>query len=183
MPERALSNKFYRICYIICTHWMFTLAITLLIVANTFALAMDSYPRNLEREQIANALNDIFSWCFVAEMIIKLIGLGFKEYTRDSFNIFDAILVIVSLVDFVLLQIPEISGGTGGALSAFRGVRLLRVFKLARSWTSFRQLLSTMVKTMKEIIPFSSLLGICMFIFTLLGMELFGHKVRFNEDE
>ena len=40
-----------------------------------------------------------------------------------------------------------------------------------------------MVKTMKEIIPFSSLLGICMFIFTLLGMELFGHKVRFDENE
>ena len=36
-------------------------------------------------------------------MIIKIIGLGFKEYTRDSFNIFDACLVIISLVDFVLL--------------------------------------------------------------------------------
>ena len=162
---------------------MFTLMITLLIVANTFVLALDGYPRNLEREKIAQTLNDIFSWCFVAEMIIKIIGLGFKEYARDTFNIFDAILVIISLIDFVLLQIPEISGGSGGALSAFRGVRLLRVFKLARSWTSFRLLLSTMIKTMKEIIPFSSLLGICMFIFTLLGMELFGHKVRFDENE
>ena len=91
--------------------------------------------------------------------------------------------MIISTVDFIILQIPEISGGTGGALSAFRGIRLLRVFKLARSWTSFRELLSTMIKTMKEIVPFSSLLGICMFIFTLLGMELFGHKVKFDEND
>lgn len=184
MPERAESNKLYKICFIICEHWMFNLLITLLIVANTGVLALDQYPRNIKLEETASILNDLFSWCFAAEMIIKLIGLGLKRYTRDTFNIFDALLVIISLVDFVLLHIPEFSaGGSGGALSAFRGVRLLRVFKLARSWTSFRELLQTMVKTVKEIIPFSSLLGICMFIFSLLGMELFGYRVRFDKNE
>ena len=75
--------------------------ITLLIVGNTAALAMDSYPRNIEREEIAGLLNEIFTWCFFAEMIIKLIGLGFKDYSKDAFNIFDATLVIISLVDFM----------------------------------------------------------------------------------
>ena len=126
-------------------------------------------------------MNEIFSWCFFAEMIIKLLGLGFKEYTRDSFNIFDAILVIVSLVDFAMLQMADDeSGGSGGALSAFRGVRLLRVFKLARSWKSFRELLATILLTLKEITTFSILLIICMFIFILLGMEIFGHKIKFD---
>ena len=115
-------------------------------------------------------------------MIIKLLGMGFKDYMRDTFNLFDALLVIVSLIDFVLLNIPEISqNGSGGALSAFRGIRLLRVFKLARSWKSFRELLHTIVLTVKEITTFSILLLICMLIFTLLGMELFGHKVFFDE--
>lgn len=87
-------------------------------------------------------MNEIFSWCFLAEMIIKLIGLGVKDYTRDAFNIFDACLVIISLVDYIILHIPQLSfGSSGGALSAFRSIRLLRVFKLARSWTSFRELL------------------------------------------
>ena len=159
---------------------MFTLVITLLIILNTAALAMDSYPRHLEREYVANLMNDIFSWCFLAEMMIKLLGLGCREYARDSFNIFDAALVIISLVDYVLSQIPQISGGSGGALSAFRGVRLLRVFKLARSWTSFRTLLAQIVLTVKEISTFAILLIICMFIFTLLGMETFGHRVKLD---
>ena len=36
--------------------------------------------------------------------------------------------------------------------------------------------------TMREVGTFTVLLLICMTIFTLLGMELFGHRVRFNLD-
>ena len=35
--------------------------------------------------------------------------------------------------------------------------------------------------TAKELMIFSVLLIICMFVFTLLGMEIFGHKVKFDE--
>lgn len=71
-------------------------------------------------------------------MIIKLIGLGFKGYSRDRFNIFDCVIVVISTVEiFIDWSNPNGGGGTGGAISAFRGVRLLRVFKLARSWKSF----------------------------------------------
>ena len=73
-------------------------------------------------------------------MIIKLLGLGFKAYVDDRFNIFDCIIVIFSVIENVLGWTGTDSA-TGGAISAFRGVRLLRVFKLARSWTSFRELL------------------------------------------
>ena len=108
--------------------------------------------------------------------------MGFKDYMRDTYNLFDALLVMISLVDFVLLNIPAISqNGSGGAFLAFRGIRVLRVFKLARSWKSFRELLHTIFLTVKEITTFSILLLICMLIFTLLGMELFGHKVFFDE--
>jgi uncharacterized membrane protein len=33
-----------------------------------------------------------FFTIFLAEMIIKLIGLGLKTYIKDRFNIFDAII-------------------------------------------------------------------------------------------
>ena len=71
-------------------------------------------------------------------MVIKLIGLGFREYSRDSFNIFDAIVVVLSIVDMIITASSGSDGESGVALTAFRGARLIRVFKLARSWTSFR---------------------------------------------
>ena len=59
---------------------------------------------------------------------------------------------------------------------------MLRVFKLARSWTSFRNLLKVMLETIKDVQTFAILLGICMLILALLGMELFGHKVKYDKD-
>ena len=128
---------------------------------------------------MAHILNDIFSYLFIGEMVIKLIGLGFREYCRDSFNIFDAVVVILTIVDMIITSTSD-SGTSNSALSAFRGVRLLRVFKLARSWKSFRDILSKIIVTIKDVSTFSLLLLMFMFIFTLLGMELFSHKVRFD---
>ena len=70
----------------------------------------------------------------------------------------------------------------GGAISALRAVRLLRVFKLARSWTSFRLLLEKMIITLKDIRDFSVLMLLFMFIYTLLGMELYAYKVIYNNE-
>jgi hypothetical protein len=75
-----------------------------------------------------------------------------------------------------------VKGGTGGAISAFRGVRLLRVFKLARSWTSFRVLIEKIIITIKDISNFSVLLFLFMFTYTLLGMEIFAYNVWFDHE-
>ena len=39
---------------------------------------------------------------FFFEMVLKLCGLGFKDYIRDHYNKFDAILVIISIIELAL---------------------------------------------------------------------------------
>ena len=180
-PMHAQKNRVFFFFYRVCTHWSFTLIITLCIIMNTVVLALDSFPEDPEMLEVTDMLNSLFTWAFFAEMVIKLLGLGFREYCRDSFNIFDALIVILSMIDLVLTATSDGDSATG-ALSAFRGVRLLRVFKLARSWTSFREILAKILVTVKDVSTFSVLLLMFMFIFTLLGMELFGHKQRFLDD-
>ena len=58
----------------------------------------------------------------------------------------------------------------------------MRIFKLARSWTSFQNLLITIGKTVKDISNFSVLLLLFMFTYALLGMELFSHKIKYNDE-
>jgi len=54
------------------------------------------------------------------------------NYAKDPFNIFDAVLVIISIIDILLDELGLTSGSGGvSALTAFRSLRLLRVFKLA----------------------------------------------------
>jgi hypothetical protein len=108
-------------------------------------------------------------------MIIKLVGLGPRRYVSDSYNIFDAFVVSISIIDVAIsYSMPGDDGGGGkGAISAFRAFRLMRVFKLAKSWKTLHQLLTTIMKSLKDISSFSVLLFLLMFIYTLLGMEAF----------
>lgn len=71
-------------------------------------------------------------------MIAKIIGLGIKNYALDKFNLFDCLIVVVSLLDFALLNSQiDLVEKYDGIISAFRALRLLRVVKLARHWHAF----------------------------------------------
>ena len=181
LPERVWDNRIYLFFYRVCTHSIFTGFITFLIIYNTIILALDKFPVNENMDKILEVMNDVLSWLFVVEMIVKLIGLGFKDYAKDNFNIFDCAIVIMSVVENIIGWAGA-SSATGGAISAFRGVRLLRVFKLARSWTSFRNLLQKIIITLKDIRNFSVLLFLFIFVYTLLGMELFAYRIAFDDD-
>jgi len=64
-------------------------------------------------------------------MIFKLYALGLKGYAREGFNLFDGILVVISVFDIALSKLFQISTGAS-VISAFRTLRILRVFKLAK---------------------------------------------------
>ena len=51
--------------------------------------------------------NIVFTVLFALEMVLSMIGLGIKEYCNDGFNIFDAIIVLLSLVDLTLVLIID----------------------------------------------------------------------------
>ena len=114
-------------------------------------------------------------------MFLKLIGLGFSNYTKDSYNLFDALIVIISTVDWVIFRLTPIDAEN--AMKAFRALRLLRMIKLSRSWKALATILKNMLDTIKPLANFSMLLLLFMYIFALLGMELYGHKINFDEQD
>lgn len=122
--------------------------------------------------QMNEVLNIIFTAYFTLEMIIKVVGLGFKRYLEDRMNAFDGVVVIASLVEFVLF----LRGGSTGSLSVFRAFRLMRVFKLARRWEELNKIVRTIFKSLSSIAYLSLLLLVFIFIMALLGMQMFGHK-------
>ena len=182
LPERAKSWIVYKWFYIFVSMNMFNIFITLCIILNTILLAMDKYPIHKEEYEGQQLFNNILSWIFFAEMVVKLIGLGFKEYAQDSFNLFDCTVVCISLIESIIDWVG-VSFSGGGAISALRAIRLLRVFKLARSWTSFRDLLHKIIITLKDITNISVLMILFMFIFALVGSEMYGYKVKYTDED
>ena len=74
-------------------------------------------------------------------------------------------------------------GDGGSIIIVFRAFRLLRVFKLAKKWTELRKLMITIFKCLQDVSYFSVLLLLFMFIYALIGMELYAYKLRFSGDE
>lgn len=157
---------------------MFSGTMVLAIILNTLILSLDRYPISKSEEGVLEIVNEVMTYTFLVEMIIMITGLGPNEYARDSFNLFDAFVVVLSIVELIIKKAGV--AFTNGAFSALRAVRLLRVFKLARKWTSFRELLGKMSDTLGEIQYFAVLVLLFMFIETLLGMELFAYNVKYN---
>jgi len=57
------------------------------------------------------------------------------------------------------------------------------VFKLAKIWPEFAYILVTAGNTFKKILPFSLLLIIFIFSFSILGMELFSATLSFDDND
>jgi hypothetical protein len=151
--------------------------ITGMIILNTITMMLDMHPMSAGLVSFVEGANTVFTWIFIVEMCLKLVGLGFRGYMSDSFNIFDFVIVWFSIVEMIM-EATGGQGGAGGGISALRTFRLLRVFKLARSWKELRQLLETILESVRDAANATVLLLIIMFIFTLLGMQLFGGKFQ-----
>jgi hypothetical protein len=105
------------------------------IITNTIILALDRYPIEDSTIIIYDRINIGFSILFLIDMIFKLLGFGIKNYFKDSFNTFDCIIVITSIIDIFVSNLVD--NYDGGSLTALRTFRLLRIFKLAKSWQRF----------------------------------------------
>lgn len=48
--------------------------------------------------------NRVFTWIFIAELFMKLLGLGPIRYLKDRMNYLDGIVVVVSIAELIIVQ-------------------------------------------------------------------------------
>ncbi|GLD57721.1 voltage-dependent T-type calcium channel subunit alpha-1G-like protein [Lates japonicus] len=119
--------------------------------------------------------NIVFTSLFSLEMLLKVLVYGPFGYIKNPYNIFDGIIVVIS--------VWEIVGQQGGGLSVLRTFRLMRVLKLVRFMPALQRQLVVLMKTMDNVATFCMLLMLFIFIFSILGMHLFGCKFGSERDE
>ncbi|NXL23723.1 SCN5A protein, partial [Setophaga kirtlandii] len=148
------------------------LTITLCIVLNTLFMALEHYKMTKEFEYMLYIGNLVFTGIFTAEMIFKVIALDPYYYFQQGWNIFDSIIVILSLMELGLSSM--------GNLSVLRSFRLLRVFKLAKSWPTLNTLIKIIGNSVGALGNLTLVLAIIVFIFAVVGMQLFGKSYLDN---
>ncbi|XP_035382661.1 sodium channel, voltage-gated, type I like, alpha b isoform X5 [Electrophorus electricus] len=146
------------------------LAITICIVLNTVFMAMEHYPMTKEFNDVLSVGNLVFTGIFTAEMCLKVIALDPYYYFQEGWNIFDGIIVSLSLMELGLANVE--------GLSVLRSFRLLRVFKLAKSWPTLNMLIKIIGNSVGALGNLTLVLAIIVFIFAVVGMQLFGKSYR-----
>ncbi|PNH09896.1 Sodium channel protein type 5 subunit alpha [Tetrabaena socialis] len=146
-----------------------------LIVLNTIVMCVNWHLMPTRVEAVTNYINVALTIYFLVELLVKLTAFGFKRYFDDGMNIFDALVVAVSVTELVLAAIPSVSGV--GPLSVLRAFRLLRVFRLARHWRELDVIIRGMLKSVTASIMLVLLMLLFLLIASLVGMQLFGYQL------
>ncbi|KAM6177084.1 voltage-dependent L-type calcium channel subunit alpha-1D isoform 2-T2 [Erethizon dorsatum] len=154
--------------------------VIVLVFLNTLTISSEHYNQPDWLTQIQDIANKVLLALFTCEMLIKMYSLGLQAYFVSLFNRFDCFVVCGGITETILVEL-EIMSPLG--ISVFRCVRLLRIFKVTRHWTSLSNLVASLLNSMKSIASLLLLLFLFIIIFSLLGMQLFGGKFNFDETQ
>ncbi|KAF2983645.1 hypothetical protein EK904_005573, partial [Melospiza melodia maxima] len=134
------------------------LFIVVCIILNTLFLAMEHPGMEGVNQRLMISLSDkIFTLIFTAEMILKIIALDPYYYFQEKWNVFDSLVVLIGLASF------------GTKLSPFR---LLRIFKLAKSWPALNTLMKIILHSFGALSNLTLVLAITIFIFAIVGIQI-----------
>ncbi|MEJ1278194.1 hypothetical protein NN561_009113 [Cricetulus griseus] len=119
---------------------------------------------------VGQLLPEVFTGIFTAEMFLKIIAMDPYYYFQEGWNIFDGFIVSLSLMELGLANVE--------GLSVLRSFRLLRVFKLAKSWPTLNMLIKIIGNSVGALGNLTLVLAIIVFIFAVVGMQLFGKSYK-----
>ncbi|KAM8715266.1 hypothetical protein ACLKA7_002335 [Drosophila subpalustris] len=154
--------------------------IIVLVFLNTGVLATEHYGQVDWLDEFQEYTNMVFIGLFTCEMLLKMYSLGFQGYFVSLFNRFDCFVVIGSISETLLTKtgvMPPLG------VSVLRCVRLLRVFKVTKYWRSLSNLVASLLNSIQSIASLLLLLFLFIVIFALLGMQVFGGKFNYNDEE
>jgi len=145
------------------------------IMANVGVMACDRW--KLEEDQWAYNLytyaNLAFGYFYYAEAVLKVAAFGF-EYFRDSWCQFDFTLVCLTFLDQFFSDFLEMFFKPPPMLlRALRMLRVVRILRLLKAARGMRNLLTTFLVSIPALLNIGSLLGIFIFMYAVLGVQLF----------
>ncbi|XP_035230551.1 voltage-dependent calcium channel type D subunit alpha-1-like isoform X2 [Stegodyphus dumicola] len=174
------NKRLRRICRKMVKSKAFYWIVIVLVFLNTLALASEHNSQPPWLDYFQEIANLFFVVLFTLEMLLKLFSLGIQGYFVSLFNRFDCFVVVSSILETVLTY-SDVMPPLG--VSVLRCVRLLRIFKVTKYWASLRNLVASLINSMRSIASLLLLLFLFIVIFALLGMQVFGGKFNNNPHE
>ncbi|XP_064327879.1 voltage-dependent L-type calcium channel subunit alpha-1S-like isoform X14 [Phalacrocorax carbo] len=177
---RRWNRMFRRKCRDVVKSKFFYWLVILLVALNTLSIASEHHFQPEWLTRVQDNANWVLLALFVAEMLLKMYALGLRQYFMSLFNRFDCFVVCAGILEAILVELGSLSPL---GISVLRCIRLLRIFKITRYWTSLSNLVASLLNSVRSIASLLLLLFLFIIVFALLGMQLFGGKFDFEDME
>ncbi|XP_028629633.1 voltage-dependent L-type calcium channel subunit alpha-1S isoform X1 [Grammomys surdaster] len=177
---RQWNRVFRWKCHDLVKSKVFYWLVILIVALNTLSIASEHHNQPLWLTHLQDVANRVLLALFTIEMLMKMYGLGLRQYFMSIFNRFDCFVVCSGILEILLVESGAMSPL---GISVLRCIRLLRLFKITKYWTSLSNLVASLLNSIRSIASLLLLLFLFIIIFALLGMQLFGGRYDFEDTE
>ena len=176
-PANPLRNVLYRLI----SSTAFDGFITAVIVLNVLTMACDYWGIEQDERPFRYYNNAMmaFSYIYYVEFALKITALGPANYFGDNWCRFDFFLVCSSLVDqFAAELLAAVLPLPPMLLRVLRVFRILRILRLLKGAKELRNLILTMILSFPSLLNVCSILALVVFMYAVLGVNLYTWVVR-----
>ena len=141
----------------------FETLIIIVILINSIFIGVETYIVN-------NFIENLQLTClviFALEVIIRMVASrSAKEYFGSAWNVFDLIIVIISLI-------PESLFENSAVISSLRVLRVFRILRLLKASEEIKLIISVLVKSIRTLFYNGIFFCIFVYLFAVIGFTLF----------
>ncbi|XP_039223004.1 sodium channel protein type 5 subunit alpha-like isoform X5 [Crotalus tigris] len=185
-PQKPIPrplNKYQGFIFDVVLNQAFDVCIMLLICLNMVTMMVETDDQSPEKVNILYRINMVFVAIFTAECIFKMTALRHYYFT-NGWNIFDFVVVILSIVGSVLSDIIQKYFFSPTLFRVIRLARIGRILRLIRGAKGIRTLLFALMMSLPALFNIGLLLFLVMFIYAIFGMANFAYvKKEYGIDD
>uniref|UniRef100_A0A493SXZ4 Sodium channel protein n=1 Tax=Anas platyrhynchos platyrhynchos TaxID=8840 RepID=A0A493SXZ4_ANAPP len=176
-PQKPIprpTNKLQGLVFDIVTKQAFDISIMVLICLNMVTMMIETDDQGDLMQNILYWINLVFVVLFTGECVFKLFSLRYYYFTI-GWNIFDFVVVILSIVGMFLAKVIEKYFVSPTLFRVVRLARIGRILRLIKGAKGIRTLLFALMMSLPALFNIGLLLFLVMFIYAIFGMSNFAY--------
>ncbi|RMC18584.1 hypothetical protein DUI87_04476 [Hirundo rustica rustica] len=179
-PQKPIPrpvNKLQGLMFDIVTQQLFDITVMVLICLNMVTMMIETDDQTELMQNILYWINLVFVVLFTGECVFKIFSLRYYYFTI-GWNIFDFVVVILSIVGMFLAEVIEKYFVSPTLFRVVRLARIGRILRLIKGAKGIRTLLFALMMSLPALFNIGLLLFLVMFIYAIFGMSNFAYVKR-----
>ncbi|KAF4796858.1 Sodium channel protein type 9 subunit alpha [Turdus rufiventris] len=173
----STENKLQGLMFDIVTQQLFDITVMVLICLNMVTMMIETDDQSELMKNILYWINLVFVVLFTGECVFKIFSLRYYYFTI-GWNIFDFVVVILSIIGMFLADVIEKHFLSPTLFRVVRLARIGRILRLIKGAKGIRTLLFALMMSLPALFNIGLLLFLVMFIYAIFGMSNFAYVKR-----